>query len=55
MLMLPVDSVQGGTYGHELSFVENFVKFSAGWWPDTVTALLPNGDSGISDLVVNKR
>ena len=34
-------SVQGGTCGHGLSFVDNFVKYSASRWADTVAVHVP--------------
>ena len=37
------------------TFVDNFVKYSASWWADTVAALLPNGDISMSYFIVNKR
>jgi len=47
-------SVQGGACGHGLCFVDKFVKRYVGWWADTTAALLPNGDTGISNFIVNK-
>ena len=37
-----------------LAFVDNFIKYSKGWWVDTLPALLPIGDTGISYLIVSK-
>ena len=36
-----------------LSFVDNLIKCSIGWWADTLAALLPSRDTGISYLIVN--
>ena len=46
--------LQGGACGHGLSFVDNFVKHSAGWLADTVDALLPSGVTGMFSFIVKK-
>ena len=47
--------LQGGPCDHGLSFVYNLAKYSAEWWTDTVAALLPSWDTGMSYFIVNKR
>ena len=44
-----------GNHVLDLAFVDNLVEYSNGWWADTLAALLPSGDTGISYFIVNKR
>ena len=44
-----------GHHGVDQSFVDNLVKYSDGWWADTLAALPSSRDTGISYFIVNQR
>ena len=49
-----VATLPGDRAPRRLSFVDTFVKCSAGLWADTVSALLPSSISGTSYIDANK-